>query len=293
MRFADRHKKRIEEMVDDEVVGVIAERLVAWEQALDPSRRQYLRRLGDFLSHSFRRRGASTRQQTVFAVLEASGRVVSQLRDHWTPKRIDEALRTRLEKILCPGDVLVTRHEHVLTNLFLPGYWPHAALYMGSEAEREALGVEIDEARRDRWTDSCRTLEALKDGVRFRPLEETMAVDAVAVVRPQLDASELARGLARAAEHEGKMYNFDFDFFRSDRLVCTEVVYRAYDGLGPIRIPLKERSGRPTFSAEDLLDLALEGRGFEPVAVCGATSCPDRVVVGSGVSKVLAASYRQ
>jgi hypothetical protein len=167
-----------------------------------------------------------------------------------------------------------------LSNLFLPGYWPHAALYVGSEADRRRLNITVDSARAARWSGDRRVLEALKDGVLFRPLEQTLAVDAVAVIRPQLGEEDLARGLGRVAEHEGKLYNFDFDFFRSDRLVCTEVIYRAFDGLGGIRIPLRERSGRPTLSAEDLLDLAVAGRGFDPVAVCGAPDCPESLVEG-------------
>ena len=87
------------------------------------------------------------------------------------------------------------------------------------------------------------------------------------------------------------MYNFDFDFFRGDRLVCTEVIYRGFDGLGDLQIELSERAGRPTLSAEDLLDLALERRGFEPVAVYGAASCPDRLVSGPETETVLRESY--
>ncbi len=142
------------------------------------------------------------------------------------------------------------------------------------------MNITIDDDRASRWCGDRRVLEALKDGVLFRPLEETLAVDAVAVIRPQLDQADLARGISRVISHEGKLYNFDFDFFRSDRLVCTEVVYRAFDGLGPIEIPLQERSGRPTLSAEDLLDLAFAGNGFDAVAVFGGPSCPDRLVQG-------------
>ncbi len=189
--------------------------------------------------------------------------------------------------MLQPGDVLITRHDHAFTNLFLPGYWPHAALYVGSEGDRERMGVPLDAERAARWRGDRRVLEALKDGVLFRPLEQTLAVDAVAVIRPQLGREDIARGLGRAVEHEGKSYDFDFDFFRSDCLVCTEVIYRAFDGLGQVRIPLTERSGRPTVSAEDLLDLAVAGRGFDPVAVCGAPDCPDRIVDGEAARDVM------
>ncbi len=292
MRFAHHHRRRLAEMVGDEMVGEIAAAIPSWESALDPSRRHYLRRLMSFLGHSFRRRSASARQQAIFAVLESSGRLASELRDRWTPPRVDDELRQQIDAILQPGDVLITRHDHAVTNYFLPGYWPHAALYVGSEADRQRIGVVLDEARAARWKGDRRTLEALKDGVLFRPLEETLAVDAVAVIRPRLGGKDLALALARACEHEGKLYNFDFDFFRSDRLVCTEVVYRAFDGRGPIRIPLHERSGRPTLSAEDLLDLALAGEGFDPIAVCGTPGCPAGLTVAPDAAIAIRTSYR-
>jgi hypothetical protein len=279
-------------MGKDPIVGGVAADLKRMESALDPSRRRYFSRLLRFIVHSFRRRGASAQQQTVFAALEAGGRVMSELRDHWAPDRVDEAIRDRIEDLLRPGDVIVARHDRAVTNLFLPGYWPHAALYVGSEEDRQRLGVVVDADRAGRWTADRTVLEALKDGVLFRPLAETLSVDAVAVIRPRLDEDGISRALTRAAVHEGKLYNFDFDFFRSDRLVCTEVAYRAYDGMGPIRIPLSERSGRPTLSAEDLLDLAVDGEGFEPVAVFGASTCPDRLIVGENSRTAIRDSYR-
>ena len=292
MRFARRHRKRLVAMTGDPVVGPLAADLEMREEALEPSRRRYLSRFLAFLGHSLRRTGASARQQALFSALETGGRLASELRDHWTPDRIDDGARCDLEKLLRPGDVLVTRHDHAFTNLFLPGYWPHAALYIGSEDDRRRMQIELDPERDARWSGDRCVLEALKDGVLFRPLEETLAVDAVAVIRPQLDEAEVGRAIARAAEHEGKLYDFDFDFFRSDRLVCTEVIYRAYDGLGPMRMPLTERSGRPTLSAEDLLDLAVEGQGFEPIAVCGAQTCPETLIEGQAARDAIRRSYR-
>jgi len=154
------------------------------------------------------------------------------------------------------------------------------------------MQIEIDSEREARWSGDRRVLEALKDGVLFRPLEQTLAVDAVAVIRPQLHEADLARAIERAVRHEGKLYDSDIDFFRSDRLVCTEAMYRAFDGIGPVRLTLTERSGRPTLSAEDLLDLAVDSRGFDPIAVCGAPTCPETLIAGAGARDAILRSYR-
>ena len=80
--------------------------------------------------------------------------------------------------------------------------------------------------------------------------------------------------LARTIRHESKPYDFDFDFTRSDRLVCTEVVYRAFDGLGPVRFSLVRRAGRPTLSGLDLTRLSLSQRWLKPVAMYDQNLAP-------------------
>jgi hypothetical protein len=276
----------------DPRLAMVAERLEWLESSLDPSKRSFLRLFVRFSLHSLRRRLASARDQSFFSIMEGSGHVVTEIRDHWRPDQVTAAVRERLAEILRPGDVLTTRHHRAMTNLFLPGFWPHAALHVGTEDDRRRLGVTIDADRAQSWSGPHRVLEALKDGVRFRPLAETLAVDAVAIIRPKLSEAALAEGLARAARHEGKGYNFDFDFFRSDHLVCTEVVYRAFDGLEGLDIPLTDRAGRPTLAPEDLLALALDGAGFEVVAVFGVPDAPDRLFEGDEAIEPLRRSLR-
>lgn len=292
MRFAKRNRTIINAMSDDVIIGSQVKALRERETALDPSRRKYWSRLIRFISHAWRRRGASGRQKTLSTALELGGRIASELHDQWTPPYVGENFRQQICDLLRPGDVLVTRHEWAVTNLFLPGYWPHTALFVGYEADRKRLGIEVDALRRKHWSGDRCVLEALKDGVLYRPIEKTLAVDAVAVIRPTLGEKHIAEALARVSEHEGKGYNFDFDFFRSDRLVCTEVVYRAYDGIGSVSIPLNERAGRPTLSAEDLLDLALEGRYFRPIAICGAANCAHRLATGDEAEQLIAETLR-
>jgi hypothetical protein len=188
--------------------------------------------------------------RTVYAIQEFGSRLasnVSTIPNH--VPQVPDAIAARLREMLQAGDVLVTRKESALTNYFLPGYWPHAAMYIGDG----------------------RVIESLKDGVRERSMDSPMGNDAVAVIRPLLDADTIEQAIGRAQTHVGKPYDFDFDFTRSDRVVCTEVVYRSYEGLGGVHFQMTRRAGRETVSAEDLLNLAIGRQFFEQVAVY----CPD------------------
>ncbi|MCP3672048.1 MAG: hypothetical protein GY814_16760 [Gammaproteobacteria bacterium] len=292
MKFGEKHAAELDELKQDPLVGFLVEQRRELTSFLDPSKRNYLKRLFYYRDHSWRRRGASGLQQSTFAVLEVGGRALSELNPGWMEKRVNQQKRDELEDLLKPGDVLVTRHQYALTNLVLPGFWPHAALYIGSGEDREALGVEVEAGIAEHWSGSIRTLEALKDGVRLRPLSETLAVDSVAIIRPEMSGSEITIALARALQHEGKGYNFDFDFFRADRLVCTEVIYRGFDGIGSMKIPLNERAGRPTLSAQDLLDLALKGKHYRVVALFGIDKNENQVLKGKDAENALRHSYQ-
>ncbi len=287
-QFADEHRADIDALGGHPDFAVILGYLRESEASLRVGARQYVKARLDYRSHSFRRRNVSAVQQAFFAIAEVFGRVVAETRMHWRTRHVTASVRRQIEALLDPGDVIITRHHDAMSNLFLPGYWPHAALHVGLPVQREVLGINITPEQGARWAGARRVLEARKDGVLFRTLDDTLAVDATVVIRPDLTSQQIGRALTAAITHEGKLYDFDFDFFRADRLVCTELVYRAYDGIGDLHFELTRRTGRLTLSAEDLVTMAVENRGFRPVAVFGATGCPDTVVTGPDVARLLA-----
>lgn len=188
IRYVSRYRTRLSLLANDAVIGPLIVDLDRREQWLDNSRRHYLRRFVMYLSHVTRRRGVVAMSQSLARMMEGLGRSASGVGGR-PVKRIDGQTRQALAALLEPGDVIVTRHDHVLTNLFLPGFWPHVALHIGTAEERDKRGITIDKPRQTRWTGDCRVLEALKDGVRFRSLIDTLAVDHVLVLRPRLDKS--------------------------------------------------------------------------------------------------------
>ena len=200
-----------------------------------------------------------------------SGHYVQPGHQPGLPDDIDQ----QLEDELCPGDIIVTRKEYAFTNYFLPGYWPHVALYIGTPDDMKRMGLGSHENITPRWADveSCdenrphRVLEALKDGVRVRSLSCPFGSDAITIIRPAIAEQNVASAIGRGFFHAGKPYDFDFDFARSDRLVCTEVVYRSYEGISGVEFELTRRAGRLNLSAEDLLRKALRNDSFTIRAV--------------------------
>jgi hypothetical protein len=166
---------------------------------------------------------------------------------------------------LQPGDILLERRNWFLSNAFLPGFWPHAALYIGTPQDLEKMG--LIQRSGDGWTsedDAVRrhlggylrkahdghahtVIEAISNGVVFNSLTESMHADYVAVLRPRLSEKQKRDAIARAFSHIGKPYDFEFDFFTTDRLVCTELVYRSYSGM--IDFPVEQIAGRQTLPA--------------------------------------------
>jgi hypothetical protein len=175
-----------------------------------------------------------------------------------------------LKSQLQPGAVFITRHDDAMSNLFLPGFWPHGALYIGPPKARESRAVaDVSDGYQHSSAQDINILEAKKDGVLLRPIEETLQVDAFVVLRPRLSEAEINTALSKGLSHAGKLYDFIFNFATSDRLVCTEVIYRAYHGVGPIDFSLSTKAGRKCLSAEDFLNQAIENEWFDPVILYG------------------------
>jgi hypothetical protein len=191
--------------------------------------------------------------QATIAEWMGDTRVVEQ------PVPIESHQIKRIESELLPGDIVLQRSEWYLGNAFLPGFWSHAALYVGRIEDLRRLGIAAHptvQAHLGAYLlpagdGTDRTLiEAVSEGVIFSSLSESLHAEHVVAFRPRLSKDQIARAIVKAFEYHGKPYDFEFDLATADKLVCTELVYRAYQGalhFDPVRV-----LGRYTLPAAEI-----------------------------------------
>lgn len=201
---------------------------------------------------------------------------------------VDEELQAGLEQRLEPGDIMLARKNWYLSNVGLPGFWPHAILYIGDPDKfaayfdtpevrawvKERSGEDIDLptwlARRhpQRWARYAhgdwqhggapyRVIEAISEGVVFNTLDHVCG-DYTAALRPRLSKLAKAQAIVEAFTYLDRPYDFNFDFATDHALVCTELVWRAYrpaEGKPGLTLPLVELAGRQTLPANELAEI--------------------------------------
>jgi hypothetical protein len=196
---------------------------------------------------------------------------------------IPSPLLTTLRSRLQPGDVLLVRDDSRLTAAILPGFWTHAAIFLGGRSDLEGLGLNTHPHMAKHWQEIPEipgplglVIEALFPCVQLNPLEKCLQVDHLVVLRPTLPPGDIASAIGEAMGHLGKPYDFEFDFNNSSRIVCTELVYRSYHNRGTMNFSLTKRLGRFTLTGDDIIAQALDGMEdtgkasnvpFEPVAL--------------------------
>lgn len=199
-----------------------------------------------------------------------------------TKHLINKKQLAEMQKKMQPGDIIVARHNWYLSNVGLPGFWPHAELYIGSHEELTAYfdvpevtkgmpelqGKTFSTYLKDKhpklWAQyqkkdgdyPYRVIEAISEGVVLSSLEKAAGADYVGVLRPKFTKIAKARAVLRAFSYYGRPYDFNFDFLTEESIVCTELVYKAWQpGKNKRGIDLKLISvmGRPTLPANEIV----------------------------------------
>jgi hypothetical protein len=196
---------------------------------------------------------------------------------------VDDATIAKVEGQLQPGDILLSRKNWYLSNVGLPGFWPHGLLYTGTptafaayfdDPETRAwlatqpsapatLGAHLANVAPRAWAnfqsghdgEAWRVIEAVSEGVVFNTWAHA-AGDYLAAMSPRMRKVDRAQALTRAFEMYGRPYDFDFDFATDHAVVCTELVWRAWRSENEhpgLDLPLLRVAGRMTLPANELV----------------------------------------
>ncbi|HWB74518.1 MAG TPA: YiiX/YebB-like N1pC/P60 family cysteine hydrolase [Nannocystaceae bacterium] len=204
---------------------------------------------------------------------------------------ITESQQEQMDAALQPGDVMLSRKNWYVSNVGLPGFWPHALIYLGApeklaayfddpdvrawvreqSGRDEALHEWLAHEHPSAWLryeagdgeGTYRVMEAISEGVSLNTLAHASG-DYLAVMRPRLSKRAKAQAIAAAFAHLDKPYDYDFDFATDHALVCTELVWRSYrpaPGKDGLEIPLVDMAGRKTLPANQIAALFADERG--------------------------------
>ncbi|MFH0905924.1 MAG: YiiX/YebB-like N1pC/P60 family cysteine hydrolase [archaeon] len=153
-----------------------------------------------------------------------------------------------IKEKLEPGDIILERRNGRITNLFIPGFWTHAAIYVGTMQELNSYfnGITIDDNNFEEYIKlnypivyedltinkekgyNKTVIESYNKYVQLKPIELSASADYFSVLRPKLSKKDKLYALISAFDYYGMPYDYDFDFVTDDKIICTELVYKAY-----------------------------------------------------------------
>ncbi len=179
----------------------------------------------------------------------------------------------RLKNKLKPLDILFEKTPFRLTDQFIPGFFGHVALWLGTPEELMNMRVDfrgkeiplLDHPKMlpflERMSQGKLIVEALrKPGVTMNTFENFLDVDDLVVVRPEFNGNPAER-ILKTVELVGRPYDFNFDVETENAIVCSELIYQVFDEYD---WPIKREMGRYTISPDHVAWKAVDSC-FEPV----------------------------
>lgn len=177
-------------------------------------------------------------------------------------------LARQLIEELQPFDIIVTKSPEYLPNQVIPGYFSHAAVWLGPKKLNRQGKIPRRENQREDRKITVRDkylAEAITSGVHMGNLKECLTNDVTVIIRPvDLTVEEEKSIVQNIANQKDKKYDFYFDFESSDRVNCTELVYLAYDFI-PWKMNLVLEKW--VIYPDNILKTALQNNRFKIVAL--------------------------
>ena len=195
-----------------------------------------------------------------------------------------KGFEAELRSILQPLDILIVRSRPAVTRIAFPSHFTHAEVWLGTEAQMQALGAfslpGVREYRAEIRAGKT-VYEAANDDVHLSGFDQISNTDEVVVLRPSgMSAAKARRKYAALFNQIGMPFDYNFDYSDTSRLTCMEAVANAFPEL---RIPVRYTTGRYAIIPDDIVRRGLTpGSGLRVIAHFSGKGFDDHAVNDAG-----------
>ena len=190
---------------------------------------------------------------TIGAVEERKGRM-------YQDKLAEQLILSQLQA----GDILLEKTPFRLTDKMIPGYWGHAAIWIGNQQELIDLGLwntALIKKYQQPIQNQQSVVEALRDGTQMNTLEHFLNIDDLVVLRKKnLSLRDKKKIIELSLRQVGKPYDFNYDIETTDKIVCSQLTYLAYTDIDWSTDSL---IGRYTISPDNIAQKTLDNGELE------------------------------
>lgn len=164
-----------------------------------------------------------------------------------------------IKERLKPGDILLDRSPFRSSDLLIPGYFGHVAMYVGTATQLSDLDLLIHPWVSPHVPQVARgktIVEAIREGTDIKSVEYFLNTDDLAILRPKTDKipeADVMQAIALAFTHIGKKYDFRLDTNTWDTIICTELAFHSYVN---VRWPFTRILSTYTITPDDVAVLA-------------------------------------
>ncbi len=173
----------------------------------------------------------------------------------------DAQLMKKMKSELKPLDVFLEKTPFRLTDRFIPGYYGHVAIWLGSPEELSEMTVVYKGEtisllshpdvlpHLEKLSQGKMIVEALREpGVTLNTFEHFLDIDDLLILRRgDLDSRLAGEYVLKTIRQVGKLYDFNFDIETEREIVCSELVYVVFNDQ---EWPIEREFGRYTISPD-------------------------------------------
>jgi len=179
----------------------------------------------------------------------------------------NEEFINRSLKLLQPLDIILEKTPFRLTDKFIPGYWGHAAIYIGNEAQLKKLGIWDNIFVKKFHVQISKgnvIIEALRSKVELNTFKNFSNIDDYAHLRlnEELTLEKKREMIIRTFAQIGKKYDFGYDVESSKKIICSELHYITFD---EVVFKTSKFMGINSVSVDQIAEQGLKGGAFYPI----------------------------